>query len=49
VLRGRVQSADARAHYHLDPAQHDEDSVHIFESLFDAVISFEDDGSVSLP
>jgi hypothetical protein len=49
VLHSRIQSADARAHYHLDPAQHDQDSVRTFESLFDAVLSFEEDGSVSLP
>jgi hypothetical protein len=49
VLRGRIQSADARAHYHLDPSQHDDESVRTFESLFDTVLTFEDDGSVSLP
>jgi hypothetical protein len=48
VLRGRVQSADARAHYHLDPTQHDDESVSTFTSLFDTVINFEEDGSVSL-
>ena len=48
VLRGRVQAAGGRAHYHLDPAQHDDESVSTFTSLFDTVIRFEDDGSVSL-
>jgi hypothetical protein len=48
VLHSRIQSADARAHYHLDPAQHDEKSIRTFESLFDTVISFDEDGSVSL-
>lgn len=48
VLRGRVQAADARAHYHLDPTQHDDESVSTFTSLFDTVIDFEEDGSVSL-
>lgn len=48
VLRGRIQSADARAHYHLDPSQHDEEAVRTFESLFDTVLSFDGDGSVSL-
>lgn len=48
VLQGRIQSAGARAHYHLDPSQHDEESVRTFESLFDTVLAFEDDGSVSL-
>jgi len=49
VLRGRVQSAGARAHYHLDPSQHDDEAVRTFESLFDTVVAFEADGSVSLP
>ena len=48
VFRGRVQSADARAHYHFDPDQHDDESVSTFTSLFDTVIDFEEDGSVSL-
>ena len=48
VLRGRVASAGARAHYHLDPSQHDEQTVHTFESLFDTVIEFEEDGTVSI-
>ena len=48
VLRGRVQSADARAHYHLDPSQHEEQTVRTFESLFDTVVEFDGDGSGSL-
>ncbi|MGQ4554366.1 DUF7504 family protein [Halobellus sp. GM3] len=48
VLRGRVQAAGARAHYHLDPEQHPDESVRSFESLFDTVITFDEDGSVSL-
>jgi hypothetical protein len=49
VLRGRIQSADARAHYHFDPSRHDDEVVRTFESLFDAVLAFEADGSVSMP
>lgn len=48
VLRGRIQSADVRAHYHLDPGQHSEETTGTFESLFDTIIQFEEDGSVSL-
>lgn len=48
VLRGRIQSADVRAHYHLDPVSHSKDTVGTFESLFDTIIEFEEDGSVSV-
>lgn len=48
VLRGRVQAAGARAHFHFDPAQHHDQIVHTFESLFDTVVEFEADGAVSL-
>jgi len=48
VLRGRVRSAGARAHFHLDPAQHDDQDVGTFQSLFDTVLQFDADGSVSL-
>ena len=48
VLRGRIQSADARAHYHFDPSRHDDEAVRTFESLFDAVLTFDADGSVSM-
>ena len=48
VLRGRVQSAGVRAHYHFDPQQHDDQTVRTFQSLFDTVLQFDDDGSVSL-
>lgn len=48
VLRGRVQSAGARAHFHFDPTQHDDQDVGTFQSLFDTVLQFDEDGSVSL-
>jgi hypothetical protein len=48
VLRGRVRAAGARAHYHFDPEQHQDEAVRTFQSLFDTVIQFEEDGSVSL-
>ncbi|WP_435185973.1 DUF7504 family protein [Halobellus sp. EA9] len=48
VLRGRVRAAGARAHFHLDPTRHDDPDVGTFESLFDTVLQFDEDGSVSL-
>jgi hypothetical protein len=48
VLRGRIRSAGARAHYHFDPGTHQDEAVRTFESLFDTVIQFDEDGSVSL-
>ncbi|ADQ68701.1 hypothetical protein C499_13180 [Halogeometricum borinquense DSM 11551] len=48
VLRGRIHAAGARGHYHLDPTSHDTQVVRTFASLFDTVLEFETDGSVSL-
>ncbi|WP_144906327.1 DUF7504 family protein [Halobellus captivus] len=48
VLRGRVQSADVRAHYHFDPERHDDQAVRTFSSLFDTVIQFDENGSIAL-
>ncbi|MFB6172069.1 MAG: hypothetical protein ABEJ23_06010 [Haloarculaceae archaeon] len=38
VLTRRVESADAVAHYHLDPSAHDERTVRMLSSLFDEVV-----------
>lgn len=38
VLTGRVRSARGVAHYHLDPAAHDERTVNTLLALFDAVV-----------
>ena len=48
VLRGRVRSAGARAHFHFDPDRLDDQDIGTFESLFDTVVEFDGDGSVSL-
>ncbi|QOS12879.1 uncharacterized protein HfgLR_13755 [Haloferax gibbonsii] len=48
ILTNRVSSAGARAHYHVDPARHDDQTLRTFKSLFDAAIEFEADGSLSL-
>lgn len=44
VLTGRIGVADARAHFHLDPAEHDEQTVGTLSLLFDDVVRVEDDG-----
>lgn len=46
VLRGRVQSVGATAHYHMDSGAHDEQTIATFRPLFDEVLAFEEDGSV---
>lgn len=42
VLKGRVESADAVAHYHMDPSAHDPQEVSTFKTLVDAVVEVED-------
>lgn len=42
VLTGRVDSADAVAHYHMDPTAHEPQEVSTFKSLMDAVVEVED-------
>jgi len=38
VLTGRVRVIDGVAHYHLDPAAHDERTVNVLLGLFDAAV-----------
>ncbi|WP_336000531.1 DUF7504 family protein [Halorientalis halophila] len=44
VITGRVSSAGAVAHYHLDPEAHDEQTVATIRGLFDAVVEVDDRG-----
>lgn len=46
ALVEQFAAADARAHYHLDPTAHDEQVVHTFSSLFDAVLRVGEDGTL---
>ncbi|POG55451.1 DUF7504 family protein [Haloferax marisrubri] len=48
ILTNRIDSAGARAHYHVDPARHDDQTLRTFKSLFDTTIQFDADGSLSL-
>lgn len=38
VLTRRIEQAGASAHFHMDPAAHDDRTVHIITSLFDRII-----------
>lgn len=44
VVTGRVKSANAVAHYHLDPAAHDEQTLATIKGLFDAVVDVDENG-----
>ena len=44
VVTGRVSSASAVGHYHLDPAAHDEQTLATIRGLFDAVVEVDESG-----
>ncbi|MFC7045405.1 hypothetical protein ACFQH6_08300 [Halobacteriaceae archaeon GCM10025711] len=44
VLTGRLTAADARAHFHLDPDAHDDQTIATLTSLFDSVVEPTDEG-----
>jgi len=48
ILRGRLSSVDAVAHYHLDPTAHDERTVGAFRSLFDVVVRVSGNGELEV-
>jgi hypothetical protein len=48
VLLGRVRSGNVRAHYHIDPVAHDDQTLETYRPLFDERIRVEEDGSVSI-
>ena len=48
ALTGQLYAADARAHYHIDPGAHDPQQVEGITSLFDAAVTVEDGGEVSV-
>ena len=43
VLTGRIATADAQAHFHIDPTAHDEKTVRTLSMLFDDVVRVEDE------
>jgi hypothetical protein len=48
IFRGKLESLDAVAHYHLDPEAHDNQTVGVFTSLFDTVVRITDDGDLEV-
>lgn len=44
TLTGHLADEDVGGHVHLNPAAHDEQTVHTFETLFDAVVEVAEDG-----
>jgi hypothetical protein len=48
VLSGRITTADALAHYHMDPAAHDDQEINTFKSVMDVVVEVEADGTCSV-
>jgi hypothetical protein len=48
AVTGRVSSTDAVAHYHLDPAAHDEQTVATVRTLFDAVAEADAAGDLTV-
>lgn len=44
VVTGRVQSANAVGHYHLDPDAHDEQTLATITGLFDAIVETDERG-----
>lgn len=47
TLTSRIETGDARGHYHMDPTTHDERTVQTLLQLFDAAVRIED-GSVDV-
>lgn len=43
VLTGRIATANAQAHYHLDPADTDEETIRTLSMLFDEVVRVVED------
>jgi hypothetical protein len=48
LLKNRIDSVEANAHYHMDPSAHDPQVVSVFESLFDVVVRVEENGDLAL-
>lgn len=48
TVNGRLGPTDGLAHYHLDPAAHDDRTVTAHRPLFDVVVGVDCDGSGEL-
>lgn len=49
ALVERLWSADAHAHFHMDPAAHDPETVATFAALFDAVVATDRELTLATP
>lgn len=45
---GRLNRTDVKAHFHLDPSAHDQQSVNLVKELFDAIIEIDEDGDITV-
>lgn len=48
ILQKKVDTVGAVAHYHLDPDTHDQQTVSVFETLFETVVRTTEDGDVEV-
>lgn len=48
LVTDRVAALDGRAHFHLDPESHEEQTVRKLHSLFDAAVTIDDDGAATV-
>jgi hypothetical protein len=44
IITGRLSAVGAKAHFHMDPGAHDDQTVESIVSLMDAVVEVNDDG-----
>lgn len=47
LLQSRVDRVDGVAHYHMNPSAHAEETVNIFATLVDTVVTIEEDGTIT--
>jgi len=47
VLTGRFKSANAVAHFHMDPSAHDQQTISTLRQLFDAVVEEDEHGELA--
>lgn len=48
VITQRVKSEGAFAHYHMDPDAHEPDQINTLTGLFDAVVTLDEDGEMTV-
>ncbi len=48
ILQGKLESHETFVHFHMDEDAHDQQTLRIFESLFDTVVRVTDDGELEV-